>query len=478
MRLATRIFLCYAAIFVVCLSYPVIWTLDSIRTRYLEGVEDAMVDQANILASWVGVQMETGRFRPEELASLFDEVRQRPLSARIYSFTKTEVDMQIYLTDAAGRVVFHSADPAEVGRDYGNWRDVQLTLQGQYGARSTRKSPKDRSTSVLHVAAPIMVKGTNAGVLTVVKPTTTINNLFASARPQLLLVFGVFTAAAIVLSLLVSLWMTNPISRLTRYADDVSNGNRAPFPNLDGSEIGTMGRAFERMQEALEGKNYVESYVQTLTHEIKSPLSAIRGAAELLEEKMAPEQQARFLGNIRTEAGRIQDIVDRMLELSTLENLKILEKREKVVAGSLVRAALEGKEAILSRKNIELVTEISSEGVMEGEPFLLRQALANLLQNAIDFTPDGGQIIFKGETSGGRMRFSIRDFGPGFPEFAEAKLFDKFFSLQRPDTGKKSTGLGLNFVREVAQLHQGEVEMQNVPEGGVLATLSIPCFRS
>jgi two-component system sensor histidine kinase CreC len=69
---------------------------------------------------------------------------------------------------------------------------------------------------------------------------------------------------------------------------------------------------------------------------------------------------------------------------------------------------------------------------------------------------------------------AIDDTGPGIPEFAKEKVFDRFFSLERPDTGRKSTGLGLNFVKEIAQLHQGQVHLENLPSGGLRATLRLP----
>ncbi|MFA6013156.1 MAG: two-component system sensor histidine kinase CreC [Desulfobacteraceae bacterium] len=475
MRFGTRIFLCYVIILTLCFSFPIKWTLDKLRVRYLEGVEDSLVDQANILAAWVGMEMEQNAFKIEKVADLFKEVDKRRFSATIYSVTKTTVDMGIYITDAAGIVVFHSGDGSQVGVDYRQmWRDVRLTLDGEYGARATQANEEERSSTVLYVAAPIRVDGKIQGALTVVKPTTTINILLRTAITRLRLVFGISALIAIVLSFLVSNWMTSPIKRLTRYADDVRSGKRTPFPKLDKSEIGEMGKSFERMQEALEGKRYVEGYVQTLTHEIKSPLSAIRGAAELLEEKMEPEQQARFLSNIRNEAGRIQNIVDRLLELSTLENLKFLEKRERISIGPLVREVIDSKEPLLKKKGLSLVTNIPSDVVVEGEPFLLQQALSNLLQNAIDFSPVQGRLELDGQVDGQLLTLSIRDHGPGFPDYAKPKLFDKFYSLERPDTGKKSTGLGLNFVKEVALLHKGDVVLQNCQSGGVCAALTIP----
>jgi len=111
---------------------------------------------------------------------------------------------------------------------------------------------------------------------------------------------------------------------------------------------------------------------------------------------------------------------------------------------------------------------------MTGDPFLLHQAIANLLQNAIDFSPEGGRLGLDVLVEGDDVLFTVQDEGPGIPAYATGKVFDKFYSLRRPDTGKKSTGLGLTLVREVASLHHGEILLENLPEAGLRATLRLP----
>jgi two-component system sensor histidine kinase CreC len=461
-------------IFVVCFYYPIHRIIIDLTTRYLESIEDPLVDQANILASIVSVEMETNDFNPEKLYQAFERAYSRPLSAKIYEFLKTEVDIRVYITDASGRILFDSEDRQNLGTDFSAWRDVRLTLEGEYGARSTRSDPEDPTSSVLYVAAPILVFGKTAGVLTVVKPTTNINTLYKNAKPRILRIGMLGLAAAIFLSLIVSIWITRPIKRLTQYANDVREGNRVELPKLGRSELREMGLAFEKMREALEGKKYVEEYVQTLNHEIKSPLSAIRGAAELLEEGMATEKRARFLANIRNEANRIQDIVDRMLVLSELENQRTLQKAETMSLGSLMRRVLESKEPVISKKKLTIAMDAGEDIYVRGDPFLLHQALSNLIQNAVDFSPVEGRIEVTGQVEKGTVNIVVEDRGPGIPDYARERVFDKFFSLQRPDTGRKSTGLGLNLVREVAVLHKGEIRLANLPGIGLRATLSLP----
>lgn len=474
MRLGTRLFLAYFLIFVLSFSYPIFRIASNLRVRYLEGVEEPLVDQANILAAWVGHEMEAGRFDPEELYNVFEDSYSRTLSARIYELRKARVDMHIYITDAAGKVIFDSESRDNIGKDYTEWRDVRLTLEGEYGARTTRMDPEDPTTSVLYVAAPVIVGGDIAGVLTVVEPTESINAFLETAKPRIFEIGAVSAVAAVFLSLLVSVWVTHQIRRLTRYANDVREGKRVELPPLARTELAEMGGAFEKMRQSLEGKNYVEQYVQTLTHELKSPVSAIRGAAELLGEEMLPEKRAQFLANIRNEAVRIQDLVERMLKLAELESKQSLSRIETVPVAPLLQTILESKEPMRSQKKLTIVVRLPDGLVVRADPFLLHQAISNLLQNAIDFSPQQGKITLEAALEWDWIRFSVEDEGPGVPAYAREKVFEKFFSLQRPDTGRKSTGLGLNFVREVAVLHRGELSVENLPQKGLRARLSIP----
>ena len=279
---------------------------------------------------------------------------------------------------------------------------------------------------------------------------------------------------AIILGYLAALWITRPIRRLTEYANAVRAGEPTTFPKLDRTEIGDMGQALKKMQAALEGKAYVERYVQQLTHEIKSPLSAIRGSAELLEEDVPPERREQFLTNIITETGRIQTIVDRMLTLAALENKQQLTQEEPVNLVSLVKAVIESKQPLLLAKNIHLTQEIPENLSVIGDSFWLHQAVANLLQNAIDFSLTDGTITVAANVGGESVQLLVEDNGTSIPEYALDKVFDKFYSLKRPDSDRKSTGLGLNLVRQVALLHKGSVRLENRIPLGVRAILTLP----
>lgn len=474
MKLGHRIFIGYFVIFCLGFSYPIYWMLDTLRLRYLEGAEEPLVDHAHLLAQQIGHQMEAGSFSTEELRRVFSETQSDDLNIQIYNVLKTRVDLNAYVADRKGILIFDSRTPSDVGEDYSDWRDVALTLRGEYGARTTREDPEDQDSSALYVAAPIRVKGEIIGSLTLIKPTASINSFIRLARPLIINTGAGSLAAAVLLSLLFSYWLTRPIERLTDYADGIRKDLRPPFPDLGNSEIADLGEALQRMQERLEGKQYVEEYVQNLTHEIKSPLSAIRGAAELLQEEMPPEQQKRFLENIRTEGARIGRIVDTMLELAALENRRLTPEMVPVDLLSLIQTILESKEPLLASRDLLLSADVPADLQVIGNSFLLHQAVANLVQNAIEFSPEGGEVQMTAFQQEGKVVIRVTDQGTGIPDYAQDRLFEKFYSLQRPDTGKKSTGLGLNFVQEVAAVHQGEVLLLNRSEGGVDARLVLP----
>lgn len=474
MKLGLRIFLFYLAIFAACLYYATDWIWTTLRTRYLESVEEPLADSANILASLVEREMLQPDFSLAHLETSLARAHSRELSARIYDFEKSSVDLQLYITDTTGRVVLDTRTPSDVGKDYSRFHDVKRTLEGRYGVRATQSDPNDPLSTVLYIGAPIYRDGQIAGVLTLAEPTVSIETFLQLARPAFVRAGLLTISAAALLSLALSYLLTRPIDRLARYADGIRLGKHPPFPKLGRTEIADLGLALRRMQETLEGRNYAEEYVQTLTHELKSPLSAIRGAAELLQEGMPPPQQARFLANIRNEAERIARIVDQMLELSRLENRREKPDMESVELTTMVRTVAESHEPLLTSKNVRIEINAPDRLTLPGNAFLLHQALENLVQNAIEFSHRGGLVQVAVTPESDRVTIAVTDEGPGIPEYALDRIFERFYSLGRPDTGKKSTGLGLNFVREVAKSHGGTIRVANRPEGGVIAELTLP----
>jgi two-component system sensor histidine kinase CreC len=455
------------------------WITSATRLRYLESMEESLVDTSVILASFLEKQVVDQRIDAATFREVFATAYHRQFDAHIYSLHKTAVDLRVYVTDRSGLVLYDSDGGRAEGEDYSRWRDVLLTLQGSYGARATRVKPRDDSSVVIHVAAPIRAPdGTIVGVVTVGKPTTYINELVSATRRRVA-TYGAFFAVGLVgIGWLATVWLTRPLARLTAHARALRDGQPSTPPHLSGAEVRDLGRALEEMRDALEGKDYVESYVQALTHQIKAPLAAVRGASELLHEEMPADDRRRFLTNIRTETDRIQRIVDRLLELAALEKRKGLEDVELLDLGVQATTALDELRPALAARRLSAHLEVAptASGLkVVGEKFLLRQAILNLVLNAVEFAPGGSEIVVAISADGGRARLEVLDRGPGVPDYALPRVFERFYSLPRPDTGAKGTGLGLSFVQEIAHLHGGAARLENRRDGsGARAVLEFP----
>lgn len=475
MKLGALLFVAFTAIVLSCFAYPAVLVADRLRIVYLESAEEPLVDTANVLAELVGQAIDRGALDIDSLYQASEGVAARNVAARIYQMVKARVDLDVYITDARGRVIFDSRGRDAIGADYSRWPDVSRTLAGRYGARISANPAEPSMPRQLYVAAPVYAHGARIGVLTVVKPTTAVRTFIAGSRPRLIAVLAIAALVAVALALLVSLWVSQQVGRLTRYAEGVRAGRREAFPKLADTELRKMGLAFERMRESLEGHAYIENYVRALTHELKSPISAIRGAAEILQTPTLDEgRRAQFLENVKLETLRIQDLADRMLELSELETRRALPERSKVPLAPLVRTIAEGHEPARLQRQVAIALEVPIDTVALGDAFLIHLALSNLVKNAVEFSPEAGRVRVSAATAQGCVRILVEDEGPGIPDFARARIFERFYSLARPHTGRKSTGLGLNLVKEIATLHGGSVQLTDRAQGGLRACLVLP----
>ena len=437
-----------------------------------------MVDVAQVMAAIIEEHLdEAGSADLAMIRRAWSSAHTRPFAARIYDFTKVTLDMNALVTDRRGVVLFDSDGGKAEGRDHSAKLDVALTLSGNYGARSTKTDPGDDDSSVMFVAAPIRHAGQIVGVVSVSKPQRSLFAFRDATKLRIRTIGLIFFTAMTAGAYLVITLFSRPIRRLTDYAHAITRGERAVPPRGGSPEAATLGRAFEDMRDALENRAYVENYVQTVTHEMKSPVAAIRGAAELLREEMPAARREKFLANIQAEAGRLQNIIDRLLALSVLESRKGLEHPERLALSDLVTAVCAQMRPAAEARGQRIEVAINARPEVAGEAFLIESALGNLLQNAIEFSPGGATTHVRLNADARTAEFVVEDEGTGVADYALGRVFERFYSLQRPDNGRKSSGLGLCFVREATALHGGTIAIENrTDRSGARATLRLPLF--
>lgn len=482
MSLTLRLFLVGTLLVALTGWFALDRVLREVKPAVRQSTEETLVDTANLLAEMLAADLRAGTLTQGELPRVLAAYGQREPGAQIWGIRKDAVTHRIYVTDADGIVLLDSAGEA-VGEDYSRWNDVYLTLRGEYGARSTEAVPGDERSTVMHVAAPVRDGERIIGAVTVAKPNASVQPFIARAEQRLVLLAATLMIGGVLLGGLLSGWLSHAIRRLTRFADAVTAGQRPAVPRLPGHELAQLATALDTMRTRLEGKDYVERYVQALTHELKGPLAAIQGAAELLRRDMEPAQRERFLANIDAEAARLQFLAERLLRLAQVEQRRGLEESTRVALRPLAEELLAECAPRLQLGGITVTNAVPEEMTVQGERFLLRLALLNLIDNAIEFTPEGGSVVVgagmvvgteaASQVDGSMLSLWVRNEGTQIPAYALPRITERFYSLARPGTGRKSTGLGLSLVQEVAQLHGGSLCVVN-ESGGVCATLMLP----
>jgi two-component system sensor histidine kinase CreC len=458
MKIRTAIFIVYVAVSAAGFALLMALVLRDVRLRYVESMRRTLGDTAAFLA----VVAAEGPEGPPVDGAWVRRLANLPPKAEL---------LRVFASDAADRVVFDSAR----GRDVGQMYSWPMRGGGHVASENYTLANVAEVAGELRVRAPVRIGGALVGWVGVGRPLASITEGVTEARWRL----ATYSAAIAVVMVAAGWWiasrLTHSLERLTAYAQAVRDGRTAQPPASKATEIAALGRAFEEMRVTLEGKAHVERYTQALAHEFKAPLSAIRGAAELLAEDLPPVERARFLANLRAESDRLQQIVERLLELSALEARRAGAAMDTTVdLRVIVSAACDGARLAAQAKRVTLALAPGEVPGVRGEAFLLGQAVGNLVQNALEFTPPGGTVAVAVARRDRSVCITVEDTGPGVPDYALARIFDRFYSLPRPDSGRKSSGLGLSIVREIARLHGGEANLANRPEGGARAELSLP----
>ncbi|EMM98726.1 GHKL domain protein [Leptospira noguchii str. 2007001578] len=439
----------------------------------MEAVEESLNDTAHLLASLLERELSQTNDSLEKISErvffpIMRTTTQKDLNSKIFEITKKKVDLQLYVTNERGIVIYDS-EKLKKGQDYSKKNDVYLTLQGKYGARSSLLFGSEKG---LFIAAPIRNSGKIIGVLTVIKPKKSLIPFIESTRKKFWNLSLYVALSIIILFISILYFLFSPIRKLSEYVSALRFQKRIPFPKISVPEIRGLGEEMDRLFRELAGKEYVENYIQSMTHEIKSPLSSLLASCELIIEN--PDRLESLISNIQLEGKRIQTILEKLLELSSLENQSQLEKTPNLNLQDIVQETVVSSISEAVRKKIKL-KELTETVYVEGNSFFLGMALRNLVQNALDFSNSDSEITVRCGKENGFPFLEVEDSGPGIPSYALERIFEKFYSLPRPDTGRKSSGLGLAFVREIAKLHDADLEVKNGTSIGVVARI---CFKT
>ncbi len=355
-----------------------------------------------------------------------------------------------------------ATDPGPLARR----REIRAARRGALGT-ATRVHQRIGRV-FLFLALPVMQKHRVQGIVYVTRSTTPVLVSMHRLRRSLLKVLAVALTITCLVSLFLAATISRPLSRLTRTAQRIARGDRRVSLRLSRrDEIGQLARAYDALVQQLDARaQYISEFAANISHEFKTPLTSIRGAAELLSDGADddPAVRQRFLSNIQKDVARLDRLVSRILELSRIE--ATLEQRADF---DLVEAIQE----VAGQFAPGEVTAKTPDGGLpiHGNRPHLESAFHALLENAVRFSPKGSPAIIEAAAAGDRLRVLVRDQGPGISMANQPRIFDRFFTTE---SAKGGTGLGLAIVAVVTKAHGGEVTLHSDPDEGCIFTLDLP----
>lgn len=262
-----------------------------------------------------------------------------------------------------------------------------------------------------------------------------------------------------------------PVGDMAAAARRISSdslGSRLPNPNPH-DELGQLASVFNDTLERLDASfAALKRFTSDASHELRTPLTALRGVGEsALREAKSPEQLRDTIGSMLEESQRLHDLADTLLLIARAESGRMLLKREQVSLPGLAREVSERLEVLAAEKNQSLEFSIADDICVEVDPILLRQAVTNVLHNAIAYSPPDSVIRIDVAMRGDHATLAITDQGPGIPVEHREKIFDRFHRIDkarsRADGG---TGLGLAIAKLFIEQHGGTIMLECPAKGG------------
>jgi two-component system, OmpR family, sensor kinase len=451
-----RVLAGYIGLLAVATLLAVFIAREALERRLDQRIDEALVQESRELRQLArGNDPETGERFGGNAARIFEVFLERNVPSRNEAFV-TFVDGELFLRSA--QVVPYRLD-----------QDPELTPRWSALNESERGAVSTPAGSVEYLAIPLLG---GEGVRGVFVAAIFRDRERGEVSDALRVAAGVGLGMLLIGSVLAWLLadrVLRPVKAVTETARSISGGDLSRrIPESGHDEIGVLAQTFNDMLARLETAFATQQrFVHDAGHELRTPITIVRGHLELLEDD--PQDREQTLALVMDELDRMSRIVDDLLTLAKWEQPDFL-KPAPFEVGALVDDVL-AKASALGPRNWQL--DSVAEGTIVADRQRVTQALMQLAENAVQHTEEGDEIGLGAFVSPGETRLWVRDTGPGIPFAEQERVFDRFYRAgeQRRSDG---AGLGLSIVQAIARAHGGRVELSSVPGTGARFTIVLP----
>ncbi|MGN1370333.1 MAG: ATP-binding protein [Aristaeellaceae bacterium] len=328
-------------------------------------------------------------------------------------------------------------------------------------------------------AAPMTSNGSIIGTVLLSTPVTELRTAIQTVEQQLMTVFIAVAAVALAAALIFALTLTAPIKALTSTIRRMGKGDLSARVQVRASgELKALADSYNAMAEKIENFDQSRSqFVQNASHELKTPLATMKILLENLiyQPDMPAELRAEFMQDMNHEIDRLSGIITDLLTLTQMDSTQTALKMKSVDFSALCQDTLHALQPAASKAKLTLRADLAEDVVLSGDESKLSQVVYNLIDNAIKYTAEGGQVSVTLRADSREATLVVQDNGIGIPEEDVKHIFDRFYRVDKARSrATGGTGLGLSIVRQMVQLHGGEIRVESAAGQGSAFTVTLP----
>ncbi len=328
-------------------------------------------------------------------------------------------------------------------------------------------------------AAAMDVEGDVIGAVLLSTPVTELRAAIQTVEKQLMTVFIAVAGAALAAALIFALTLTAPIKALTSTIRRMGRGDLSARVNVRTSgELKALADSYNAMAEKIENFDQSRSqFVQNASHELKTPLATMKILLENLiyQPDMPAELRAEFMQDMNHEIDRLSGIITDLLTLTQMDSRRDALKTDAVDLSALCEETLHALRPAADKAKLSLEGSIAPDVVLMGDESKLSQVVYNLIDNAVKYTPEGGQVAVRLESEGKEAVLTVSDNGIGIPEEDVKHIFDRFYRVDKARSrATGGTGLGLSIVAQMVKLHGGDIAVTSENGKGSVFTVHLP----
>ena len=396
------------------------------------------------------------------LQQIYESLDPEDLNGELQSLNDlTEENLRITWVDADGTVLYDNDKDATLLENHKDRTEIQEAFKTGVGEEVRRSDTLDMDT---YYYALKLEDGT---VIRVATEARTILSIFLSSMPFIIWLVSAIILLCIWISYVLTKQLLIPIEKMAENLDDSSQepAYKELVPFADKIRL--------QHENILSIAKSRQDFTASVSHELKTPLTAISGYAELIENHMAqPNQEIYFAIQIRKNADRLLALINDIIQLSELDHQEVIHEFAHVDLYEIAKECVQSLNVNAQRRNVEIIFS-GMNCLVYGEQHMIREMIVNLIQNAIQYNNEGGKVLVYAGNRNGRGYLRVEDNGIGISKEMQEHVFERFYRVDKSrsrETG--GTGLGLAIVKHIVEIHGASIKLDSVPGRGTRISVS------